>query len=310
MPEFWYRSHELDTDIWGIRFQIEEPQEDGWNHWDTNTLIGVYKGWNNNNKLYSYSNKEYTGSLDVDKLNQITSARGNGFQIIDWQMHCIMALLYCAQYGHTNCQLKIGSGTKYYNRDTTGKSNTCGMNDTKGANPVPGLNDDGISGESSFINFWGLEDWWGGRAEIIKNIVLRKEEVVNGKTKYYLYIYEHDGTTRTVEIPYYDTRRIGLITKLYFGKYCDVYPKEGISDDSNTTYFCDRLVSEGNPSQIWEFCHGVKGIDKLENTSYTGIFSLDSIGSTDFSVGSRLAFRVNCVIVDNVEEFKNLVEIS
>lgn len=309
MPEFWYRSHELDTDVWGIRFQIEEPQEDGWNHWDTNTLIGVYKGWDNNNKLYSYSTKEYTGSLNKDSFNQSASARGNGFQIIDWQMHCIMALLYCAQYGHTNCQLKIGDGNKYYNRETTGKSNTCGMNDTKGVDPVPGLNDDGISAGSSFINFWGLEDWWGGRAEFIKNIVYRAGESINGYQKYYLHIYEHDGTTRTSEIPY-NTRRTGLITKLYFGKYCDVYPKEGISDNSNTTYFCDRLISEGNPNQTWHFCRGPKDISGLENTSYGGMFSLDSYAGSLSGIGSRLAFRGNCVIVDNVEEFKNLVEIS
>ena len=39
-----------------------------------------------------------------------TKNRGNGYQTVDWQMHCVMAMLFYSRYGHTNSQDKIGKG--------------------------------------------------------------------------------------------------------------------------------------------------------------------------------------------------------
>lgn len=44
MPDFWYRSVKVSTDVWRIEFKKgSESPGDGWLQWDGNTLIGAYK---------------------------------------------------------------------------------------------------------------------------------------------------------------------------------------------------------------------------------------------------------------------------
>lgn len=140
-------------------------------------------------------------------------------------MHCVMAILFYAQYGHTNCQEKIGAGSNTFAKQC-GQTNANGMNDTKGTSPVSGLNDAGADGNAQSINFWGLENWWGNKHEWIDNVVV---------DAYEWKITEPDGTVRTPGKA--STSEYGYITKMLFGDCCDLIPTE--ASGSSTTGFCD-----------------------------------------------------------------------
>lgn len=293
MPQFWYKSTELSTDVWDIAFYFGEtcPQE-GWIKWDTNVLIGVYEAYITGSKLYSRSGIESSGNITYPKFKAYASNRGNGFQLVDWQMHCVMAILFYAQYGHVNSQEKIGAGTRS-NIKKCGQTNANGMNDTKGAIPVIGLNDAGADGNAQSINFWGLENWWGNKNELIDNVVV---------DAYEWKITETDGTVRT---PVFALKSNDWIGKLMFGANCDLIPTDG--GGSATSGFCDYYPCSDYTNNI------LVQRSYFFDDAYGGVAFVAAVFSSASSLpncGSRLAFRGQCVEAESVETFKSLTAIG
>lgn len=292
MPAFWYRAVEVGTDMWGIQFQLGSTSPgDGWIKWDTNALIGVYEAYSTGSKVYSRSGVTSSGNISQANFKAYARNRGNGFQIVDWQMHCVMAILFYAQYGHTNCQEKIGAGTSS-NSKQCGQTNACGMNDTKGTSPVSGLNDAGVDGNTQSINFWGLENWWGNKYEWIDNVVV---------DAYEWKITEPDGTVRT---PGKAGTSNDYITKMMFGDNCDLIPTA--ASGSETTGFCDYYYGSSSTARVVlrsdyysSTYGGVAYVNARYDSSYTNSFS-----------GSRLAFRGQCVEAESVATFKSLTAIG
>lgn len=295
MPDFWYRGLEIGTDVWGVRFRYGSASPGaGWTKWDTNALIGVYEAYSEGEKLYSRSG--VTSSVNISQANFKAYARnrGNGFRLVDWQMHCVMAILFYAQYGHTNCQDKIGKGTT--SQKQCGQTNANGMNDTKGTRPVSGLNDAGANGNSQSINFWGLENWWGNEYEWIDNVV------ININT-YNWEITEPDGTVRKPGKASASSSK--YITKMMFGDCCDLIPTD--ASGSETTGFCDYYYyHKGSTARVVQ-------------RSYSGAYANGGVAclyvSSDSSFaysygGSRLAFRGQCVEAESVDTFKSLPAIG
>ena len=196
-------------------------------------------------------------------------------------MHCIMGILYYAQYGHTNCQEKIGAGTDSSTKPC-GQTNASGMNDTKGTSPVSGLNDSGADGNAQSINFWGLENWWGNKNECIDNVVV-------GTSGWK--ITEPDGTVRTLDFTWEPGE--GWIKKLMFGDNCDLIPTK--IGGSETMSFCD-------------YRYGSSSTDKVAERANYGVNSKGGvacvIATRDSSImvsvtGSRLAFRGTIEVLSN-----------
>ena len=292
MPAFWYRAVEVGTDMWGIQFQLGSTSPgDGWIKWDTNALIGVYEAYSTGSKVYSRSGVSSSGSISQANFKTYARNRGTGFQIVDWQMHCVMAILFYAQYGHTNCQEKIGAGTSSSSKQC-GQTNANGMNDTKGTSPVSGLNDAGADGNTQSINFWGLENWWGNKYEWIDNVVV---------DAYEWKITEPDGTVRTPGKAYTSSN---YITKMMFGENCDLIPTA--ASGSETTGFCDYYYGSSSTALVVlrSFYDAYAG----GGVAYVGA-SIDS-SSTSSVYGSRLAFRGQCVEAESVATFKSLTAIG
>ena len=290
MPDFWYRALEIGADVWGIRFRKGSTSPgNGWIKWDTNALIGVYEAYSVDSKVYSRSGIESSDRISQEDFKAYARNRGNGFRIVDWQMHCVMAILFYAQYGHTNCQEKIGAGTN--SSKQCGQTNACGMNDTKGTSPVSGLNDAGANGNSQSINFWGVENWWGNKYEWIDNVA------VNGST---WEITEPDGTVRN---PGRGGISSNYISKMMFGDCCDLIPTA--SGGSETTGFCDYL-SISVPSKV------VQRSGRFSDpTGGVACMFVDQKSSDwDNYSGSRLAFRGQCVEAESVATFKSLTAIG
>lgn len=292
MPDFWYRGLEIGTDVWGLQFRYGSASPGaGWTKWDTNALIGVYEAYSEGEKLYSRSGVTSSGNISQANFKAYARNRGNGFRIVDWQMHCVMAILFYAQYGHTNCQDKIGKGTSSSSKQC-GQTNANGMNDTKGTSPVSGLNDAGANGNSQSINFWGLENWWGNKYEWIDNVVVNS---------YNWEITEPDGTVRK---PGKAGSSSNYITKMMFGDCCDLIPTA--ASGSETTGFCDYYYGSSSSARV------VLRSNDYAST-YCGVayvYALYDSSFTSSSYGSRLAFRGQCVEAESVATFKSLTAIG
>ena len=182
VPRFFYRVQLLSADKWQIDLSPVKASA-SWQEYDGKQLIGAYEGYVNDGKLYSRSGVDSTGNVSQTDFKTYARARGNGYTLVTWEQHCIMAFLFWAKYGNTNCQAIIGSGTDSYQK-ATGQTDSKGMHDTA-AN---------LDGNTGSINFWGLENWWGNKAEWVDNVEVNKD-AVDGKWT----ITERDGHTRTVQ---------------------------------------------------------------------------------------------------------------
>lgn len=268
LPEFWYYGTEGDQVE--IHFTNVNPNDDEtWCHWDANTLIGVYEAYNDSNggnKLCSISNVNSTGGVSQANLKQYARNKGNGYQLVDWQMHCVMCALFYAWYGNTNSQAICGSGTDSYQK-ATGQTNSLGMTDTTSEN-----------GNSMSINFWGLENWWGNKIECIDNIISSSANIVN------------------IESPDPYPRSLMWSNSLSYGKHYKIGKYLDMSSDvgqygSSTTYYCDQNYGAGRASRVTERSY-------TNASLYGGVsFALANRGASDTSAaaGSRLAFRGTCI---------------
>jgi len=182
VPRFFYKVEGQKADKWHVLVSLIKAEED-WQEFDGKHLIGVYEGYVADGKLYSRSGVQSTGNVSQTNFKSYARARGNGNTLVTWEQHCIMAFLFWAKYGNTNCQAIIGSGTDSYQK-ATGQTDSKGMHDTA-AN---------LDGNTGSINFWGLENWWGNKAEWVDNVEVNKD-AVDGKWT----ITERDGHTRTVQ---------------------------------------------------------------------------------------------------------------
>lgn len=274
MPEFWYTAESAGANKWKIWFADGNP-EDGkkWHKWDHGHLIGVYEAYNASNKVYSISGKDSTGSVSQANFKQYARNKGKGYQIIDWQAHCIMAFLFYGYYANTNCQAKCGSGTNDYQKQT-GQTNSLGMTDTTSAN-----------GNSMSINFWGLENWWGNKFEWIDNVVVdaRVWKVT-----------EADGTVRTAGT---GVASDGYASKMLIGDNLDLICQE--VSGSETTGYCDYYYQSSSTSRV---------VQRSNYGSYPNGGVAYAYANHDSSYaysyyGSRLAFNGTIVEADSVSAF-------
>lgn len=281
LPEFYYKGTEGDQ----VNIMFAKEQVDAeYIRWDPNTLIGVYEAYNGSSKMYSRSGVTSTESVSQKNFKAYAAARGTGYQLVDWQMHCVMGCLYYAMYGNTNCQDSIGKGTDA-NDKLTGQTDSLGMTDT-----VAGGN-----GDSQSINFWGLENWWGNKYEYIhdydnpaNSLSATVNDPVNGGTRS-LPIFDYGG--------YYPK-------KMKFGRYLDLIattddPKNG----SDTVGYCDYQWWPGSTNSE------PRVVLRSFNNSYTvgGVACAYASGtaSLTYSVfGSRLAFRGSLIEATSVSAFK------
>lgn len=158
LPTFYY--HGTEGDNVELRFS-KTPFEDSV-EWDTNILIGAYEAYNSGSYLYSRSGIKSSADMQQRHAKLYAQGRGRGYQLVDWQMHCVLGCLFYAMYGNTNSQAICGSGTDSYSK-ICGETNSLGMNDTASKNS-----------NTISINFWGLENWWGSKSELMQEDTIRK----------------------------------------------------------------------------------------------------------------------------------------
>lgn len=219
-----YATDKIKIEFWIDPLQSSAPSESGWKQWGGNDLIGKYEAKctdttnNTSGTLQSISGVESTGN--VSQANFKTKARngGTGFTLVKWRHQNIMAILFYAYYGHTNCQLLIGSGASSSNKNT-GLKNSLGMTDTTSAN-----------GNTDNIVFWGLENWWDNKNEWMDNVVVNFPNYI---------ITEDDNTTRTITTTGTTTQAWVYPTKFILGDNLDTLAVPSSTGGSDSTGYCD-----------------------------------------------------------------------
>lgn len=283
LPRFFYTVNERRPDVWSIGFYYgNSAPSSAWVEWDGNELIGVFK-LSSSARSIAYDSSY---GLSKDTYSSRAAARGNGYSLIKWKHHGIMAVLYFALYGNTNSQAVIGAGLGAGNRQC-GSTSSLGMTDT-------------VASETA-INFWGLENWWGAGYEFFENVTFFYDT-------WTWKIVEDDGTIRERKARTYSS---------YLGKcYIDTYLDFGIErPDSTATYsattgYCDEVshyMSSAN-ERVMERGANVTG--------YMGILAMHTIidSSTatngNYEGGSRICFRGTIIINNDSTAFKALTAIN
>ena len=282
LPTFYYRGNDTNKDgSSGDNVEIKfskEPFEDCV-EWNTNTLIGAYEAYHNGGKLYSRSDVESSGNISQADFKSYAAARGSGYQLVDWQMHCVLGCLFYAMYGNTNSQAICGSGTNSYTKQC-GETNSLGMNDTKAE----------TNGNTMSINFWGLENWWGNKYEWIEGIESTAENTVQ--------ILSPDPSNGR-SFTWYSGSVYGKHYR--FGKYLDL-SSDITESGSDSTYYCDYNYGPGSLSHVVR--RSSSNAVVAGGVSYAN--ALNDSSGTNAEYGSRLAFRGVASKADSVEAFISL----
>jgi len=281
-PSYAHLYEYIDSDRFNISFALQ-PLNGLWRTVDE-CLIGAYEAYSVNNKLYSRSGVPSAGSISQTNFKAYARARGAGYQLIDYDMHKEISWLFYALYGTRNCQAICGSGTNAYDK-ATGQTNGIGNNDTTTAN-----------GNTMSVNFLGLENCWGNKYEFLDNVIYNPDA-------------SSLGVWQISDIKNGTIRRVQGITP----GNAWVWPKRMISDDE-----LDVIAKEGGLSDSTGYCDGQYLSTALSRvvlrsyySSYSGggvscAYTYNDASSTVAYYGSRLAFRGEITVYENVEAFKAL----
>lgn len=275
-PEFYYKWESVDSNK--FRYRFAEYNVDGTFKHVPRSLVGAYKAYMTGNKLYSRSGVHPTVSKSSNDFDGYASARGQGYQRIDFQQHCVIAFMLYAKYGNRNLQavLGVGGAVSGSSATTTGTSNATGSADTQNET-------------SKYVCGLGLEGVFGGIYEWVKGVEINNRVWT---------ITDPEGGTRQVNAGTSD----GWITHVAAenGPYFDMVPTE--VGGSDTTHYSDYYwQTSGGPLVLARSFHG----------SYThgGVAYASAYydaSHTNSSCGSRLAFRGVIEEAQSVSAFKAL----
>lgn len=280
LPFFFTRVSTYATDKIKIEFAFDpsqtatstgRPNGSGWKQWGGNDLIGAYEAEagsatnDGTGGLFSRSGVASTGNVSQANFRTKARNRGTGFTLVKWRHQNLMAILFYAYYGHTNCQALCGTGSNDYTKNT-GLKNSLGMADTTASN-----------GNTDSINFWGLENWWGNKYEAVDNVVINTGTWV---------ITEDNGTTRTPTGTVAAANAWVYPSKFIIGDDLDTIPATGQTGGSDSQGYCDAQYIGASASRV------VFRSFNIANASGGVAFVHASIDASisDASIGSRLAF--------------------
>lgn len=169
LPVFWWKVVGIGEaaadgahDQYRLMFAFAGEPDPSWNKWQGDrNLVGAKKMKVVDKKGRSVSGGQSTGNFTQAQGNTYAAARNLGCQLVTWEWHCIMCMLFYAWYGNTNSQAVCGSGSNNYNR-TLGVTDKLGMTDTTPEQAT----------SLTSARFWGLEAWWNGKMEWMGNVVM------------------------------------------------------------------------------------------------------------------------------------------
>ena len=274
-PEFYYKWEKVDDNK--FRYRFAEYNVDGTFKHVPRSLVGAYKAYQTGNKLYSRSGVTPTTNKSTNDFDGYATARGAGYQRIDFQQHCVIAFMLYAKYGNRNLQAVLGAGGATYNpATTTGSSNSRGNADTQNET-------------SKYVCGLGIEGVFGGIYEWVKGVTVNNRVWT---------ITDPDGSTRNVNAGTSN----GWITNVAAenGPFFDMVPTA--VGGSETTGYSDYYAQSANSGLVLARSY-------IDSYAYGGVACADANHDASFTysnIGSRLAFRGVIREAESVSAFKAL----
>lgn len=250
--------------------------------------------------LRSISGVQSAASITQPDFKQYAKNRGNGFQLVDWEMHKDVCNLFYAKYGKADSQGTCGYGSNTNGR-VTGLTNEAGMTDTF-ANPentaeyTAYIMVNGAKKNIQAPNVLGYENWYGNKGEWIN------DTFNEGKVDYSMHITMPDGSIRKLKGETVGGDRYPM--NVVNGRYMDVWVARAGGSTSSNYFDLNQISVSINRVVVrsGDYANASGGV-AFANTSY------DSSVAVAF-VGSRLAFRGKIVIAKSVAAFKAVIEIA
>lgn len=272
-PEFWYKMEVLDENRWAVHLSLFDA---GSYIQSPRMLIGVTKAYNTGNKVYSRSGVTPTRSVSQANFKTYAAARGQGYGIIDYECHCMIAMMFYAKYANRDSQAVLGVG---------GASTTTTMGNTASIG-----NNDTVNSTTGYVSFLGIEGVHGGCYEWVDGVLINSSRLWT--------ITNIDGSIREVQAG----RSSGYITEIAAknSDHFDVIPT--VATGSSSTYFADDYSQSSSASRV--LARSSTGSD-----AYGGLASTNAINDSSYtlvSIGSRLVFRGVVREASSVADFKAL----
>lgn len=285
LPEFWTK-WEIDSQG-RHKISFSKVEVVGWKKWGGLTdALGCYEMVVRNSMGYSIAGVGSTGNFTKDNGRTYARNRGTGFSLVKWWHQNIYGTLFYAIYGHTNCQEVCGYGTPTIEKICGADTDALGMQDT-----VHGGN-----GDSGSINFLGLENWWGNKAEWFDNVVFNQSAV-----DYIYRITEDDGTVRSVQ-GHTTASQNQFKRGMTFGDNLDLVGTAASANGTDSTGYCDNNYHGNQTARV--VCRS--GTNAGTHGGVAFLYAVHAASYAYASIGSRLAFHGAIEIVADVEEFLDI----
>lgn len=277
-PEFYYKHKKIDDSKFS--YTISLTNVDGTYIKSPESLIGAYKGYCKNDKIHSISGYTPTVNKNYNDFRQFGLNRWKGFSsgMIDYEQHCMIALMFYAKYGNRNAQAVLGVGSATQKADnTTGSTNSKGNSDTQNET-------------ANYVNFLGIEGVYSGVQEWVSGVTINN---------YVWTITNPDGTTRNVTAH----SSSGCIKEIVAseGPFFDLIPTEVVVNLSK--YYSDGYYPDTGSVALMR---SGSFTSKASGILFTDANYPSSIMSPHF--GCRLAFRGFINHMESSSEFKKKEE--
>jgi hypothetical protein len=219
-----------------------------------------------------------------DQMN-LAAVRGNGYQLLDYEMSKFVAILFYSLVGNRDAQSLCGYGDDG-NYMSNGYADALGVSSSK-------------RGQVNGNKCLGFESFLGSIYETLDCIGMNINDYVSWKknkmmsaTTYpqdsKLHIYDPIAKTERV-VQCIDNSGY-CICRVKHGRYCDTIASMLTSDNSvYATYYCDQTWHNKDLAQFVR--HSIKGNGSASGLAYMDISTTES--NTNGSTSSRLAFRGN-----------------
>ena len=258
----------------------------------TSTTSSYWQYDANGNVVSALPDSSRTFNMTYLDFRNLSRCRGAGYQLVDYEMHKCVDILFLACFGSRNSQSLFGNGQG--NGAQTGGSDIYTTNIERDASPLR---------EASRPRFFGLEDWWGNCWEFMDFVAINvksyaeyyknKCEVPAGSdTDRVWHIRMPDGTERAVKGD--PNSNSGEIVRLRWGRFCDVVPSKLHTNNSYNQYYCDQQDMQNSTGRV------VARSGHYFNANYGFVYvNASNASSYSYSVsGARLAFRGAIEIVE------------
>lgn len=250
----------------------------------TSSTSNIWKYDENGNVTNDLPQSGTSLNFTCKDFQNIVQCRGEGYQLVDYEMHKNIANLWMAIHGRRNSQAVNGVGA--------GTGTTTGGTDAANRSPFY----ETTSGQCRTL---GLEAWWGSASEWMDNVAVNvksfdaykknKSQVPTGSAVDHIWrIRMADGTERAVQgiTASGDNQEI---CRVRHGRFCDVVPSKCVTNANMNTYYGDAQWYTQSTGR----CVLRSGFH-MYSFAYYGfvhVFACYDASSSYAYYGSRLAFR-------------------